>query len=191
LLDLVLNDEWGLGGEHKLDVIAKSGRLVEHVQVAQGEREADFVSFGGFSWHLAGVVRLDLDGSIADLSIDRELDVREGGLDRHGLTQLVQLTAQLREVKRVHRDLARVARLRDSEMLAVERDQVQTELSLLVLSTVLKDDLQGGRIFLGPQDNLILIASQLQHLCKVSNRHAECHGSIRPVRLESILAESQ
>ena len=75
----------------------------------------------------------------------------------------MEFTTQFGEIKRVHRNFARVVGLRNAQMLTVQSDQVKRELSLLFLAFVVKTNLQRCGILVGSQDDSVFVASEFQH----------------------------
>ena len=62
-----------------------------------------------------------------------------GSFNCDSLTQLVKLSAELCKVEAVHRDFRCVVGFRDAKVFTIKRDQIQSELSLLLLSFVVKN----------------------------------------------------
>ena len=77
---------------------------------------------------LARIIGLDLHSTTSNLSINGELHKLQGCLDSHSLAELMELTAQLCEVKAVHRNFRGVLCVRDTQMLTVQCNQIQTKL---------------------------------------------------------------
>ena len=84
--------------------------------------------------------------------------MRTSPATRSTWTELVELSAELGEVKTVHRNLGSVSGLRDAKVLAVQGDQVQTELSPLFLALVFEDDVKAAGFLLCTQDDLVFVA---------------------------------
>ena len=76
-------------------------------------------------------------------------------------------------------------------MLAVQGNEIQVELSVLVLLVVLECDLQMSAILICLKDDAVFVRGQLEHLVEVCNRYTEGHRTIGSVALEPLLAQRQ
>ena len=139
--------------EAQTSEVADARGLVEHVEVAEGkllgDRLLDLEDRGVLA--LLAVVLAELDGARADLALDRESHRIGSGGDLHGLAEREELLADLGVLAGVDGDHRLVLGLGDGQVLAVNSDQVQVELSLALVLRVLEDDLQVSGLLVGLQ----------------------------------------
>ena len=119
MLNLILNNQWCLRRKHQLNMITQSTSLVKHIKIPECKTQTNLILASVFP-----IICFNLNSTATHLTINRKLNIGCAGLNRDSLRQLVQLTAQLGEVERVHSDFRRVISVGDAEVLRVQRDQV-------------------------------------------------------------------
>jgi hypothetical protein len=131
--------------EAETSEVADRSSFVEHVEVAESELLRDrLLNFedSGVLTLLGAVVLTELYRPRTDLTLDCESDRVRGSGDLDCLTQSEELLANLGVLVRVDGDHRLVLGLRDSQMLAVNGDEVKVELSLALILSVLENDLE-------------------------------------------------
>ena len=103
----------------------------------------------------------------------------------------LQLLAEFGELVRVHRDFAGVARLRDAEVLGVERDEVEVEAGRAVLLRVLAHDGDVGWLVLALERDGVVGVDQLHDLGEVRDAEAEGERAVGAVLLEPVHLQLQ
>jgi len=121
-----------------------SGGLVEHVEVSEGKLLSDRLSDleEGLLLLLVTVVVSKLDWTWADLTLNGEDNILRVSGDLDGLTQGEELLADLWVLVRVDGHNWLILGLGDSEVLAIDSNEIQVELSCALILFVLEDDLE-------------------------------------------------
>lgn len=132
---------------------AQGGGLVEHVQVSESELLLDWLSDleESLLFLLIRIVLTELDGTRTDLTFNGELDEVTRGCDLDCFTQGEELFADLGELVAVDSDKGLVVSLGDGQMLRVNCDEVEVELSGSQSLGVLESDLQVSGIVVSLQ----------------------------------------
>ena len=81
----------------------------------------------------------------------------------------MQFLAQFLEILGIHGHLRGILSLRNTQVLGVQSDQIQLELSPFLLSPVFKSDVEVGTLLLGTQGNFVVIACQLEYLGQIGD----------------------
>jgi len=191
LIDLELHDQALFLMKTETSEARYGGCFVEHVEVAEGEllgnRLLNLQNSAVLS--LLAVVLAELDRARADLTLNCEGNRVGGCGDLHSLTEGKELFADLSVLVGVDGDHGLILSLGDGQMLAVDGDQVEVELSLELILGVLEDDLQVSGLLVSLEGDSVRVVRQLHHLGEVGNRDSQDHVGVSTVALETIHAQ--
>lgn len=191
VVDLELDDEGLLLVEAQAGEARDGGGFVEHVEVAEGELLGDRLSDleSGLLSLLVALVLAELDRTRTDLALDGEHHIVRAGGDLHGLAQREELLADLGVLVGIDGDDGLVLGLGDSEVLAIDGDQVEVELGSPLALGVLEDDLEMGRVLVGGESDSVGVVSELHDLGKVGDGDTEDHVGVSAVVLKALHGE--
>ena len=170
-----------------------SCRLVEHVQISESELLRDGLSNleQGVLLLLVTLVVAELHGAGTDFALNTEHNVVWVSSDGDCLAQGEELLAYLGVLVGVNGHHGLVLGLRDGEMLTVDSDEVETELSCPLGLGVLKHDPEMSCLLLCGECNGVRVVSQLHDLGKVGDGDSQHHVAVSTVVLESVHAQVQ
>jgi len=157
--------------------------FIEHIEIPDGELLGHGLSNFQSSALIGGtrLVVSKLDAAWSRLWLDRESDKLGTCWNGKSLVEWVELFANLGKLTRVNRNKWAVLSFWDGQVLNIERNQIECELSGALLLLVLKNEFEVSGLILGAKCNAVTRVGQLHNFgehCHIDSEHHRCISSV-------------